>query len=69
MEKLAEEPVYGIKAKRNRNMFLARLLTAMQEQKLEKPFDAVPPRGKLANALRVFDVVGERSKVINVFIS
>ncbi|RZF45019.1 hypothetical protein LSTR_LSTR001980 [Laodelphax striatellus] len=54
LERLAGEPMYGIEAKRNRNMYLAQLLVAMQDNKVKGPFAGPPPHGKLPNAGEVF---------------
>lgn len=54
LERLAGEPMYGVEAKRNRNMFLAKLLTAMQDNKVKGPFGSFPPAGPLPNAAVAF---------------
>ncbi|XP_075234629.1 uncharacterized protein LOC142332222 isoform X2 [Lycorma delicatula] len=44
-------------------MYLARLIRSMQEKRLENPFNKLPPEGKLLNAFKVFEAVGERDRL------
>ncbi|XP_039293291.1 uncharacterized protein LOC120353506 [Nilaparvata lugens] len=59
LERLAGEPMYGIEAKRNRNMYLAMLLIAMQDNRVVGPFASFPPAGPLPKANEAFWSNGE----------
>lgn len=64
LEKLAGEPMYGVEAKRNRNMFLAMLLVAMQDNKVKGPFATFPPPGNLPNAALTFGLVSDEERMV-----
>lgn len=53
LTKLMEVP-RTVPEKRNRNIFLSRLVLAMQTGELEKPFLKPPPVGPLPNAFQIF---------------
>lgn len=55
--------MYGVEAKRNRNMFLAMLLCAMQDNKVKGPFSTFPPPGPLPNAAIVFGIASRDDEV------
>ncbi|XP_075233600.1 uncharacterized protein LOC142331515 [Lycorma delicatula] len=62
LERLAGEPMYGVSAKRNRNMFLAKLLVAMMDNQVKGPFLSFPPTGPLPNAGEVFGLISEEER-------
>lgn len=55
--------MYGVEAKRNRNMYLAMLLVAMQDNKVKGPFASFPPPGNLTNAAEAFGLVSDEERV------
>ncbi|XP_075233631.1 uncharacterized protein LOC142331532 [Lycorma delicatula] len=66
LERLAGEPMFGVEAKRNRNMFLAKLLVAMMDNQVKGPFLSFPPSGPLPNAARAFGLISEEERMEEV---